>query len=426
MKNHRSSLIVSAFLLLAAGPLNAAAPDLIVSSTVNKTSRVAPGGSVRVVSTVKNIGNAVAGKSSVRFYLSKDAVKGAGDVRLTGSLKVAALGRGKAARGSVKLKVPATVAAGSYYVIAAADDRKQVKESRERNNTRRASAKVRVMAQAPAGFAYIPGGDLLMGNSTDPNDGLSSELPVHRVYVSGFFLQDTEVSKQEWDAVTIWASSQGYDIFPAGGSGKDASHPVWEVTWYEALKYCNARSEMEGLTPCYTVGGAVFRTGSASPDCDWGASGYRLPTEAEWEKAARGGSYRKRFPWGDIINHSRANFYSSRLSYELPQNQRYHPAYAFNGVPYTAPVGSFPANGYGLHDMTGNLWEWCWDCYSSSYYNVSPGADPRGPVSGGARAIRGGSWRNFARECRVSFRYFYYPGIGSNSIGFRVARSAAP
>ncbi len=270
-------------------------------------------------------------------------------------------------------------------------------------------------------MVFIPGGTFQMG---DALDGLSN-APVHSVYVSGFYLQNTEVTKGQWNAVANWAAANGYNINTAGGSGKAASHPVYNVTWYEVVKYCNARSQMENLTPCYTVGGATYKTGSSAPDCNWNASGYRLPSEAEWEKAARGGLSGKRFPWGDIINLSYANYYNSNESYESPQNQGYNPIYDDGVNPYTSPVGSFPANGYGLYDMAGNFSEWCWDWYGSSFYSTSPGTDPRGPASGTYRVFRGGDWLTVANGSRTALRNYDTPGY-SSSVGFRPARTSVP
>ena len=278
----------------------------------------------------------------------------------------------------------------------------------------------------PAGMVLIPAGSFQMGDSF--GEGSSDELPVHTVYVSAFFMDKHEVTKALWDEVASWAASNGYDMNALSASGKAVNHPAFNVTWYECAKWCNARSQKEGLTPCYTVGGAVYKTGDTdSVSCNFSASGYRLPTQAEWEKAARGGLSGKRFPWGDTINHSQANYYSSSsFAYDVSPTRGYHPNYS-NGVsPYTAPVGSFAANGYGLYDMAGNVAEWCWDWYLSGYYSSSPASDPRGPASGSYRYIRGGHWLLSADMCRSANGNLGTPGTAISLVGFRTARSLVP
>jgi sulfatase modifying factor 1 len=274
--------------------------------------------------------------------------------------------------------------------------------------------------------SLIPAGNFLMGNQMDPNEGNVEELPVHAVNVSAFYMDKYEVTKALWDEVAAWAEANGYDINATSGSGKADNHPIWHVTWFEAVKWCNARSQKEELTPCYTVGGEVMKTGTETPECNFLANGYRLPTEAEWEKAARGGLSGKRFPWGDAISHSQANYYSSpEYSYDVSPTREYDPAYRTGGFPYTSPVGSYAPNGYGLYDMTGNVWEWCWDFYDSSYYASSPLSDPRGSASGAERVLRGGGYSTFANSSRISRRGLSVPDY-NGLLGFRCARSAVP
>ena len=257
-------------------------------------------------------------------------------------------------------------------------------------------------SQPPGGMILIPAGSFQMGDSI--GEGYADELPVHTVTVSAFYMDKYEVTKALWDEVATWAASNGYDIRPSDGDGRGSDHPVYYVSWYEAVKWANARSEKEGLVPCYTVGGNVYRVGQNTPDCNWSANGYRLPTEAEWEKAARGGLEGQRYPWGNDIDCTKASYYSC--------------------VGGTTPVGSYPPNGYGLYDMAGNMWEWVWDWYNSGYYSLSPGSDPRGPASGSFRVARGGSWFSSASGCRVANCGSLSPGDDSFGLGFRLVRTA--
>ncbi|MCX6879305.1 MAG: SUMF1/EgtB/PvdO family nonheme iron enzyme [Verrucomicrobia bacterium] len=277
----------------------------------------------------------------------------------------------------------------------------------------------------PPGFALIPAGPFQMGDQSSPLVGWSAELPVHTVQVSAFYMGKYEVTKEEWDAVRTWGLANGYTDLAAGNGGyasKGANHPVHSITWYDMVKWCNARSQKEGLTPCYTVSGATYKTGSSAPVCNWSANGYRLPTEAEWEKAARGGVVGKNFPWGtDTITHSQANYESSSsYAYDVSPTRGSHPTYAVGGYPYSSPVGSFAPNGYGLYDMAGNMWEWCWDWYGS--YAAGSQADPRGAATGSYRVIRGGSWSINAIIARCASRNYDYPSNASNNNGFRLAR----
>jgi len=285
-----------------------------------------------------------------------------------------------------------------------------------------------------AEMVLIPAGSFQMGNALSASgDGSSNELPVHTVSVSAFYMDKYEVTKELWDEVRAWGMNNGYTDLPVGNEGyasKGANHPVHWISWYAMVKWCNARSKKAGLTECYTVSGSVYKTGDVAPVLNLSANGYRLPTEAEWEKAARGGLSGKRFPWGDTISRSQANYYvytsgtSNYYSYDQGTPAGYDPTYATGSYPYSSPVGSFAANEYGLHDMAGNLWERCWDWYGS--YGSGSSSDPTGPASGSYRVLRGGSWYCNAFNCRVAYRYGGDPANGDYSIGFRCARSSVP
>ena len=275
---------------------------------------------------------------------------------------------------------------------------------------------------APPGMVLIPAGAFTMGNSMVDDTDITDAATVTAT-VSAFYMDVNLVTWSQWQSVYYWATNHGYGFVNAG-AGKAANHPVQTVDWYDCVKWCNARSQQAGKTPVYyTDAGltAVYTNGEVTVYANWTVAGYRLPTEAEWEKAARGGVSGHRFPWSDAdtITHARANYSSTNLyAYDLSSTSGYHPAYATGELPYTSPVGSFPANGYGLYDMAGNVWEWCWDWYDGSYYSSSPASDPRGPSSGSDRVVRGGRWVSSAFTCRTETRR-YDPPDWYDFIGFR-------
>ena len=284
---------------------------------------------------------------------------------------------------------------------------------------------------APAGMSLIPAGEFVMGDTF--GEGGSDELPLHTNYISSFYMDQYEVTKALWDEVYNWAVTNGYSFGSTGPGKAITNHPVHSVNWYDVIKWCNARSEKEDLTPVYYYWECNFNTIYKAGETNdvyasYSASGYRLPTEAEWEKAARGGIAGQRFPWGDTITHSNANYFSSSsYAYDTSSTRGLHPTFNDGNAPYTSPVGYFAPNGYGLYDMAGNVWEWCWDWYGSSYYSSSALADPRGSSSScsdyGSRVLRGGSWGfDAAGSTRVADRFSNVPGSVNSSFGFRCAR----
>jgi formylglycine-generating enzyme required for sulfatase activity len=180
---------------------------------------------------------------------------------------------------------------------------------------------------------------------------------------------------------------------------------------------------MDGLTPVYSVDGKVYRSGDHTPEINYTVNGYRLPTEAEWERAARGGLVGMRFPWGNTIGHEKAVFLanSSLYFYDTSgyQEDTFHPDWG----DWVAVVGSYPANGNGLYDVAGNVYEFCNDYFEADYYSRSPAIDPRGPVSGNRRVFRGGSYLQRAISSRVSSRGGTNPEYVDFQFGFRFAYS---
>lgn len=278
----------------------------------------------------------------------------------------------------------------------------------------------------PTNMVFIPAAAYTMGNSFNPADGNTNELPTHSVSIGAMYMDRHEISQAVWNEVYNWAVTNGY-AFNNTATAKGTNHPIHSVSWYDALKWCNARSEMEGRAPAYYTEATqttVYRTGTVDIESTWVRwdAGYRLPTEAEWEKAARGGASGQRFPWTDTntITHARANYFSSALvAYDVSPTRQYHPTYNDAISPYTSPVGSFATNGFGLHDVVGNVWEWCWDRYQAGYYSSSPSSDPKGPDIGSLRVYRGGGWAQLAAYGRVASRGFLDPYVADITVGFR-------
>ncbi len=235
------------------------------------------------------------------------------------------------------------------------------------------------------GMIFIQGGTYQMGST----DGDSDERPVHTVTVSDFYMSKYEVTQK------LYEELMGTN--PSYFTGENL--PVELISWYDAVAFCNALSDKEGLTPVYTINGT-------SVTWDQNADGYRLPTEAEWEYAAGGGSS-NRSKWAGTDSESSLSNYAW---------------YNSNSGSQTHPAGTKEPNSLGLYDMSGNVLEWCWDWYGT--YSSSSQTNPAGPVSGPSRVLRGGSWVSSATYCRVAYRYSNAPSRRHNLVGFRLVRKA--
>jgi len=313
--------------------------------------------------------------------------------------------------------------------------------------------------QTPCGMMLIPDGEFQMGCHAETGETCnpwSWDLPVHDVQLDSFYADRYEVTNQQYADYLNSAKSQGLITVTDGvvyesGSGTSlpfcsttsapfgyphsgeysritwdgttfgvtpgkTDHPMVQVSWYGAVAYANWRSSREGRQPCYRL---------YAWTCDFSANGYRLPTEAEWEYAARGGQHDPyyQYPWGNTVDGSMANYPRSGDPYETGDQPWTTPVGYYDGG--QTPAGVDMANGYGLYDMAGNVREWCSDRYDPDYYSTpdASGLNPRGPDSGGHRVVRGGEWyRN--GELRCAYRAHVTPPDRDLAIGFRLTLDA--
>jgi formylglycine-generating enzyme required for sulfatase activity len=241
-------------------------------------------------------------------------------------------------------------------------------------------------------MVHIPAGSFQMGSRTGRDD----EKPVHDVWVDSFLMDRTEVTQEDFQRIAKEIPLSNPSHFKGG------NRPVEQVKMDVALRFCNARSNLEGLDPCYDIDDAV---------CDFSKNGYRLPTEAEWEYACRAGT---------------------DTDYSFGNGERQlgdHAWYSANSAKETHPVAQKKANRWGLFDMHGNVAEWCHDFYDAEYYQVSPEKNPQGPKKGDKYVLRGGSWNSTAPTLRSGYRLGENAGfsdacLAQDAIGFRCVRKA--
>ena len=261
--------------------------------------------------------------------------------------------------------------------------------------------------EIPENFVLIKGGTFQMG-SPGTEAWRSADETQHTVTVSDFYMSKYELTQKEYEEIT------GNN--PSNFSGENL--PVENISWLDAVTFCNARSEKENLTPAYTIDGQ-------NVSWDRSANGYRLPTEAEWEYACRAGTTTP-FYMENSPSSEEANYYG-HYPYEIEDNYFSQGNLQVQPGEYrqtTVPVGSFSENPYGLYDMHGNVSEWVWDYYGE--YPAEEQTNPAGPATGTLRVYRGGGWNDFAKNMRSAYRATLEQNKGSFNLGIRLVRNAAP
>jgi formylglycine-generating enzyme required for sulfatase activity len=244
-----------------------------------------------------------------------------------------------------------------------------------------------------AGFLRVQSGTFTMGSPSNEAERSDWEGPQHQVTISAFYMGKYQVTQAEYEDI------MGKN--PSYFKGPDL--PVECVSWHDAAEYCNRLSQREGLTPAYRGSGETIT-------CDWNANGYRLPTEAEWEYACRAGMTTP-FNTGNNITTSQANYNG-----DYPYNKNATGIYRVAPT----PVGSFDPNPWGLYDMHGNVWEWCWNWYES--YSSGAQTNPHGSAFGTVRVMRGGSWYSYGQVLRSAYRNCDPPSDIFIDVGFRLVR----
>jgi len=241
----------------------------------------------------------------------------------------------------------------------------------------------------------VEGGSFKMGSKESDASADNDEQKEHEVQVNSFLIAKFEVTVWEWKQ---FVKANKLNMPPKPTWGWHDNLPINNVTWEEAVAYCNWLSKKEKLTPVYTKKGPNYA-------CNFKANGYRLPTEAEWEYAAKGGKTSKKTKYSGGDEADKIAWHKSNS----------------NGAPHT--VGTKLPNELGIYDMSGNVWEWCWDWYNQDYYLIEAGNNPKGPEMGERRSVRGGSWDSKTGYLRPANRISTYPNKTHEFYGFRVARS---
>jgi formylglycine-generating enzyme required for sulfatase activity len=280
-----------------------------------------------------------------------------------------------------------------------------------------AGTAAKVNRSIPVGFSLIPipGGIFLVG-STDVEEGrCSDEGPQTALEVSSFLMGSHPVTQEEFQLVM----GRNPSYFRNGAHPDLCKRPVESVSWFDAIEFCNTRSLQEGLTPRYYMRGIKrnkYLNVNAAVVGLVPGSGYRLPTEAEWEYACRAGTSTP-FHFGNVLDDKLANVKAGDPYCEMA------PGVSRGG---TTIVGSYPPNAFGLYDMHGNVWEWCYDVYDAAAYSsrCSVRIDPQLNCRGDTRVLRGGAWSYFAADARSARRLALKPHHRYPFAGFRVARSA--
>jgi len=382
-------------------------PSASTVKGINVTSHPAPTHHVTAgsITTVLNIDSSVEqGTLSYQWYSNTIAAN-------TGGTSVSGAA-------SANFAIPANLSVGTYYYfceVRTDNGAPKVRSNVVTVTVAIANPPITSISDAKIEMVWIPAGTFQM----DGTDSGGTTRPV--TLTNGFYMGKYEVTQEQYQAVM--GSNPSYFKTPVSPETSTARRPVENVSWYDAIVFCNKLSVMEGLSPAYSISGSTnpndWGTVPTSSNATWnaavivsGSTGYRLPTEAQWEYACRAGTTTA-FNWGsNIINSTQANYDGSYVDT--------YNTVAGTYLGRTTEVGSYEPNAWGLYDMHGNVWEWCWDWYGS--YTTGAQTDPTGAASDSYRVIRGGSWRYGGQALRSADRNYYYPYGRDSHYGFRLLR----